>query len=126
VDDSEFVIADGSGLSRENRLSADALTRVLIHLASGPYWEIYKSSLAVGGLNGTIENHFWEKKYRGRVLAKSGFIHAVRALSGTVHTDGGDYIFSFLANKAGNGARNAIDAAVKAVVDWGARTAGRR
>jgi D-alanyl-D-alanine carboxypeptidase/D-alanyl-D-alanine-endopeptidase (penicillin-binding protein 4) len=120
VDEREFVIADGSGLSRDNRLSANALTRVLMHLATGADWEFYKSSLAVGGLDGTIENHFWEKQYRGRVLAKSGYIQAVRALSGVVRTDSGDYIFSILANKAGSGARTAIDSAVKAVIDWGA------
>lgn len=118
VDEGEFVIADGSGLSRDNRLSASALTRVLMHLAAGPDWEFYQNSLAVGGLDGTIENHFWEKKYRGRVLAKSGYIQAVRALSGIVRTDSGDYIFSILANKAGSGARSAIDSTVKAVIDW--------
>jgi len=125
VDEREFVVADGSGLSRDNRLSANALTRVLMHLAAGADWEFYESSLAVGGLDGTIENHFWEKKYRGRVLAKSGYIQAVRALSGVVRTDSGDYVFSILANKAGSGARTAIDSAIKAVIDWGVRPAVR-
>lgn len=121
LDDGDFAISDGSGLSRDNRLSAKVLTRVLSHLASGPTWEFFKSTLAVGGFDGTMKHHFWEKKYRGRVLAKSGYIMAVRALSGVVRTDSGDYIFSFLANKGGNGARLTIDAAVKAVVDWAAR-----
>ena len=121
VADSEFVIADGSGLSRDDRLSANALTRVLVHLSSLPSWEFYERSLAVGGIDGTIGNHFWERKYRGRIMAKSGYIQAVRALSGIVRTESGDYIFSILANKGGNGARSAIDAAVKAIVDWGAQ-----
>jgi D-alanyl-D-alanine carboxypeptidase/D-alanyl-D-alanine-endopeptidase (penicillin-binding protein 4) len=123
LDEREFSIADGSGLSRANRLSAGVLSGVLLHLSATPHWEFFKNSLAVGGLDGTIENSFWEKKYRGRVLAKSGYIQAVRALSGVARTDRGDYIFSFLANKAGNGARNAIDSAVKAIIDWGARPA---
>ncbi|MGB7296445.1 MAG: D-alanyl-D-alanine carboxypeptidase/D-alanyl-D-alanine-endopeptidase, partial [Candidatus Aminicenantales bacterium] len=123
VDEREFVIADGSGLSRDNRLSANALIRILLHLAAGPDWEVYRNTLAVGGLDGTIERHFWEKDYRGRVQAKSGYIQAVRALSGVVSTDNGDYIFSFLANRAGSGARAAIDSAVKAVVDWAASPA---
>jgi D-alanyl-D-alanine carboxypeptidase/D-alanyl-D-alanine-endopeptidase (penicillin-binding protein 4) len=118
ADEGEFVVADGSGLSRDNRLSANALTRVLMHLAAGADWELYKSTLAVGGLDGTIETHFWEKKYRGRVLAKSGYILAVRALSGIIRTDSGDYVFSILGNKAGSGARTAIDGAAKAVIDW--------
>jgi D-alanyl-D-alanine carboxypeptidase/D-alanyl-D-alanine-endopeptidase (penicillin-binding protein 4) len=126
LDQREFAIADGSGLSRENRLSANVITRVLAHLSAGPNWEIYKKSLAVGGLDGTIERHFWEKKYRGRVLAKSGYIQAVRALSGIALTDSGDYLFSFLANKAGNGARTAIDSAVKAILDWRSSNPVRR
>ncbi len=120
LEPSDFSISDGSGLSRDNRLSAWALTRILMHLHAGPSWEFFKSTLAVGGLDGTIERHFWEKKYRGRVQAKSGYIMAVRALSGVAHTDSGDYLFSFLANQGGNGSRTAIDYAVKAIIDWGA------
>ncbi len=120
LEENDFSISDGSGLSRDNRLSAWVLTRVLMHLAAGPSWDFFKRTLAVGGLDGTIERHFWEKKYRGRVQAKSGYITAVRALSGVVHTDSGDYLFSFLANNAGNGSRTAIDDAVKAIIDWGA------
>ncbi|OGD21523.1 MAG: D-alanyl-D-alanine carboxypeptidase/D-alanyl-D-alanine-endopeptidase [Candidatus Aminicenantes bacterium RBG_16_63_16] len=119
IDDAEFAIADGSGLSRENRLSARALTRVLTHLSGLPDWEFYRSSLAVGGSDGTIESHFWEPLYRGRIMAKSGYITAVRALSGIVRTQSGEYIFAFLANQAGGGARTAIDNAVKALMDWG-------
>jgi D-alanyl-D-alanine carboxypeptidase/D-alanyl-D-alanine-endopeptidase (penicillin-binding protein 4) len=120
VDDAEFTIADGSGLSRENRLTANALTRVLIHLAASQDWDFYRNSLAVGGVDGTLETRFWEPLYRGRVQAKSGYIQAVRSLSGVVHTDLGDYVFSFIANQAGGGARAAIDNAVKAIMDWGA------
>jgi D-alanyl-D-alanine carboxypeptidase/D-alanyl-D-alanine-endopeptidase (penicillin-binding protein 4) len=126
IDEREFKIADGSGLSRDNRLSANALTRVLVHLSAGPCWDFFRNSLAVGGYDGTIENHFWEREYRGRVMAKSGYIQAVRALSGVVNTQGGDFIFSFLANRAGRGSRAAIDRAVKAVMDWGDKEAGLR
>jgi D-alanyl-D-alanine carboxypeptidase/D-alanyl-D-alanine-endopeptidase (penicillin-binding protein 4) len=127
ADEAEFLIADGSGLSRENRLSASALARVLMHLSFLPDWDFYRSSLAVGGIDGTLETHFWEPLYRGRVQAKSGYIEGVRALSGVVHTDGGNFVFSFIANRAGGGARAAIDDAVKAIMDWGAdRPAGSR
>jgi D-alanyl-D-alanine carboxypeptidase/D-alanyl-D-alanine-endopeptidase (penicillin-binding protein 4) len=127
VDMSEFAIADGSGLSRENRLSSSALARVLLHLAGRPDWDFYRSSLAVGGVDGTLETHFWEPLYRGRVQAKSGYIQGVRALSGYVHTDGGDFIFSMIANRGGGASRTAIDDAVKAIVDWASgRPAGIR
>jgi len=123
IGDADFVLSDGSGLSRDNRLNAWALTQVLVHLILSPDWKFFEGTLAVGGIDGTIENHFWEKAYRGRVRAKSGYLMAVRALSGVVRTDGGDYLFSFLANKGGQGTRQAIDAAVKAIMDWGAAPA---
>jgi D-alanyl-D-alanine carboxypeptidase/D-alanyl-D-alanine-endopeptidase (penicillin-binding protein 4) len=117
IGEEEFYLADGSGLCRDDRLSAWALTRILLHLAGRPDWDFFEGTLAVGGMDGTIENHFWERPYRGRVRAKSGYLRGVRALSGIVRTDGGDYIFSFLANRGGNGTRLAIDAAVKAILD---------
>ena len=124
LDDADFVLSDGSGLSRDNRLNAWALTRILLDLRRRPDWALFEGTLAVGGEDGTIEDQFREKPYRGRVRAKSGYLRAVRALSGVVRADDGDYVFSFLANKAGSGARQAIDAAVKSVVDWGAAVAG--
>jgi D-alanyl-D-alanine carboxypeptidase/D-alanyl-D-alanine-endopeptidase (penicillin-binding protein 4) len=77
----QFTLDDGSGLSRENRLSAGALCRLLEHQYHGRNREVFLSSLAIGGQDGTLEDRF-RGPLAGRVLAKSGYINGVSALSG--------------------------------------------
>jgi D-alanyl-D-alanine carboxypeptidase/D-alanyl-D-alanine-endopeptidase (penicillin-binding protein 4) len=77
----QFAIDDGSGLSEKNRLSANAISSVLLDLYKGSEWEHYKKTLAVGGIDGTIDNHFTEPKYRGKVFGKTGYIES-HAFSG--------------------------------------------
>lgn len=113
----EFYIDDGSGLSRGNKLSARAITKVLLSVYNSDDWELYKNSLAVGGTEGTIRKHFKQKKYKGKVFGKSGYINGVKSLSGVCSTADGDYIFSVLTNKANGKTRGAINSIVKAIID---------
>jgi len=113
----EFYIDDGSGLSRQNKLSANAITKVLLDAYNGKDWKLYKDSLAVGGVDGTLKRHFDEKKYKGKILGKTGYIAGVKSLSGVCSTADGDYIFSILANNTNGRTRTAINDIAKAVVD---------
>ncbi|MHC4418884.1 MAG: D-alanyl-D-alanine carboxypeptidase/D-alanyl-D-alanine endopeptidase, partial [Planctomycetota bacterium] len=115
VHEKEFHIDDGSGLSRQNKLSANAITRVLSHLYKGKNWKLYKDSLAIGGVDGTARRHFQEKKYKGKVFGKTGYIAGVKSFSGVCSTTEGDYIFSVLTNKANGPTRTAINDIVKAL-----------
>ena len=65
IDTSQFYIDDASGLSRQNELTAYAITRVLLHIYNGKNWQLYRDSLAVGGVDGTIGKYFKEQKYKG-------------------------------------------------------------
>lgn len=117
VDGSEFFIDDGSGLSRENRLSAYAITKVLLDVYNGDSWLLYKESLAAGGVDGTIRKYFREKKYKGKIFGKTGYIAGVKSFSGVCITDNGDYVFSILTNKANGKSRGAINDIAKAIFD---------
>ncbi len=117
IDEKEFHIDDGSGLSRQNKLSANAITKVLTYVYKSKDWKLYKDSLAVGGVDGTIKKYFKEKKYKGKIFAKTGYIAGVKSLSGMCTGRGGDYIFSILANNANGQTRTAINDIVKAIVD---------
>ncbi|MHC4642576.1 MAG: D-alanyl-D-alanine carboxypeptidase/D-alanyl-D-alanine endopeptidase [Planctomycetota bacterium] len=117
IDRNQFYIADGSGLSRQNELSAYAITRVLSDVYKGRDWDLYKASLAVGGVDGTISRYFKEQKYKGKVVGKTGYIAGVKALSGICTTPAGDYLFSILANKANGTTRTAINNIAKAIID---------
>jgi len=54
IEKEEFYIDDGSGLSSQNKLSANALTRVLFDVNKSRNWRFYRDSLAAGGIDGTI------------------------------------------------------------------------
>lgn len=99
IDPSEFKLDDGCGLSKENRISANALTRVLAHNFQGDYWPVFLNSLAVAGVDGTLNDRFIGTDLRGRVFAKSGYVAGVSSLSGYLKTpDDRWYAFSILFN----------------------------
>ena len=116
VPDEEFHIDDGSGLSRENRLSARTIMSVLIDLYTGPNWELYRTSLAVGGEDGTVGRYFKDSDYRGQILGKTGYISGVRSFSGVCFTDRGPYLFSILSNRSSL-SRDSINSIAKAIMD---------
>jgi D-alanyl-D-alanine carboxypeptidase/D-alanyl-D-alanine-endopeptidase (penicillin-binding protein 4) len=117
IERGEFYIDDGSGLSRENKISANAITKVLLDVYKGKNWEVYRNSLATGGVEGTIGKYFKEEKYKGKVFGKTGYISGVTSFSGICSGKEGEYIFSILANKTKGGTREAINDIVKAIID---------
>jgi D-alanyl-D-alanine carboxypeptidase/D-alanyl-D-alanine-endopeptidase (penicillin-binding protein 4) len=117
LDRNEFYIDDGSGLSRQNKLSANAITKVLSDVYKSKDWTLYKDSLAVGGVDGTISKYFKEEKYKGKVLGKTGYIDDVKSFSGICTTGQGDYIFSILANNTNSRTRKALNDIAKAIID---------
>jgi len=117
VGDEEFNLDDGSGLSQENKLSPNAITRVLLDVYNSDNWQMYKDSLAVAGVDGTISKYFYEKKYKGRIFGKTGYINRVKSFSGVCSTENGDYVFSILANGANGTTRKAINDIAKAIID---------
>jgi D-alanyl-D-alanine carboxypeptidase/D-alanyl-D-alanine-endopeptidase (penicillin-binding protein 4) len=117
IEKEEFYIDDGSGLSRENKISANAITKVLLDVYKGKNWEVYRNSLATGGVEGTIGKYFKEEKYKGKVFGKTGYIAGVTSFSGICSGKGGEYIFSILANKTKGGTREAINDIAKAIID---------
>ena len=117
ISQSEFYIDDGSGLSKQNKLSANSITKVLLDVYRSKNWKLYKDSLAVGGVDGTLARYFRGKKYKGKILGKTGYITGVKSFSGVCTNAEGNYIFSILANKANGQTRTAINDIAKAIVD---------
>ncbi len=124
IKEEEFNIDDGSGLSRQNKLSANAITTVLLDVYRGGNWQIYKNSLAVGGVDGTIARYFKEEKYKGKIFGKTGYLGNVKSFSGFCSTANGDYIFSVLANNANGRTREATNDIAKAIIDMAQSASG--
>lgn len=97
------VVSDGSGLSRENRVTPETLTRWLGALSRDPrVAEAFFGSMATTG-SGALRHRFTTRKPDNDLRAKTGYINNVRALSGIVSGPGGGggrIAFSVLVNGA--------------------------
>jgi D-alanyl-D-alanine carboxypeptidase/D-alanyl-D-alanine-endopeptidase (penicillin-binding protein 4) len=95
----ESVLADASGLSTSDRLSARAAASVLRELASGPDAAAFSTLLPRVGMDGTVHVRNLAPDVRGRVLGKDGYIEGVTSLAGYVKTaHHGVLIYSFVVN----------------------------
>jgi D-alanyl-D-alanine carboxypeptidase/D-alanyl-D-alanine-endopeptidase (penicillin-binding protein 4) len=95
-----YILADGSGLSRMNFVSAEALVNILEHLHADPVQrQGFLHALPVGGEDGTLRNRLKAAWTIGHVHAKTGSLTGARALSGYVTNRRGEtFVFSIVAN----------------------------
>jgi PBP4 family serine-type D-alanyl-D-alanine carboxypeptidase len=78
-------IVDGSGLSRLDRVTANAMAAMLKIAWSDPIVRpTLLAALPVAGINGTLEDRLRKPPARGNVLAKTGTTSDASALSGYV------------------------------------------
>ncbi|MGQ0733724.1 MAG: D-alanyl-D-alanine carboxypeptidase/D-alanyl-D-alanine endopeptidase [Acidobacteriota bacterium] len=99
VPDESYLPRDGSGLSRYDLLSADALTVLLEHVALDARHTRFRTTLPVAGVSGTLATRLRGTAAEGRVFAKTGSMSGVRTLSGYVTTlDDETLIVSILVN----------------------------
>ena len=113
VEPESYILADGSGLSRHNSVSPAALVQTLRLMAQTPQANIYRESLAVAGVSGTLEKRFTDTFVQGNLQAKTGTLSGVSALSGYLDIPGYQtLVFSIIVNHSDQSAtiqREAID-----------------
>lgn len=96
---SQYVYADGSGLSRYNYTNPRILTTILTRMLETPLAEAWKAAFPIAGEDGTLKNRMKGTAAAKNVLAKTGTIANTRGLSGYVTTaDGEPLVFSFMVN----------------------------
>lgn len=95
-----YLARDGSGLSRYDYLTPDALIGVLTYMWLNPALaEHFRSTLPVAGVSGSLANRMKGTPAEGRVFAKTGSMSQVRSLSGYVVTaEGEPLVFAFMVN----------------------------
>lgn len=129
LDRDALAQADGSGLSRYNQVAPELLTGVLLHMDRSPHRETWRAALPQGGVDGTLASRMRGTPLQGRVIAKTGTLSGVRALSGYLTTaDGEPLIFSTIVNQHIVSARDAdrvVDAALLRLAAWSRGTATR-
>ncbi len=117
-----LVLDNGSGLSREERTSAAALTQLLHEAASGPLAAPFTCSLGVAGVDGTVarlRERAPDSPVIGRAWLKTGSLRDVASIAGYVEGESGRRysVVALINHPNASAARPALDA----VLDWTAR-----
>jgi D-alanyl-D-alanine carboxypeptidase/D-alanyl-D-alanine-endopeptidase (penicillin-binding protein 4) len=101
IDPSSYMIVDGSGLSRKNLISPEAIVQLLQVMGKSPQAEIFRDSLPIAGVSGTLKNRFANTSAQGIVQAKTGTMMGVVALSGYVNVSSYEpVVFSIMVNQS--------------------------
>lgn len=101
VDPANYVLVDGSGLSRRNLVTPEAFVETLRGMAKTPAGSVYRASLPVTGKSGTLKDRFQNTSAEGIVQAKTGTLTGVVSLSGYVNSPKYEpLVFSIIVNQS--------------------------
>jgi len=115
-------VSNGSGLSRTDHISAQALERLLQYVWFSPLMPELLSSLPISGQDGTLKPDRWHA--RGFAHLKTGSLRDVAAVAGIVHAGGGHrYVLVAIVNHPNAAAARP---AIEALVEWTARQTPHR
>ncbi len=108
ISEDHYHLDDGSGLSKENKLTPEMFTRLLRYMYQHKNAGIFLKSLPIAGTDGTLKKRMKEEPYKSRIRAKTGYVNGTSTLSGYVKTLDEEVIaFSILVNKIKGSARPA-------------------
>jgi D-alanyl-D-alanine carboxypeptidase/D-alanyl-D-alanine-endopeptidase (penicillin-binding protein 4) len=112
----ELTLANGSGLSREEHVSAHSLADLLQNANASPVAQVFVASLPVAGVDGTMRNRLRNEPVLGNAHIKTGTLNDVRAIAGYVAADDGQsyVVVSFINSRHASQARAAHDA----LLEW--------
>jgi len=96
----EYVVQDGSGLSYGDRLTAEGVVSLLGDMWLRPEFRPYYDSLAIAGVDGTLDERMRGTAAAGNARAKTGTLDIAVCLSGYVESaDEHRVAFSILVNR---------------------------
>ena len=103
--ETNFSLADASGLSRSNKISASALVKILaIGSQDFDFSPEFISSLGIAGVDGTLKEKFKDENIKRRIRAKTGTLRGVNALAGFgAPKNGRPIVFSVIVNSSQKG-----------------------
>lgn len=99
VDPSSLSLTDGSGLSRNDMITAEATLQMLIYMHQHRYAAAFREALPIAGVDGTLRNRMKGTAAENNVRAKTGTLSAASSLSGYVTSASGErLVFSIMVN----------------------------
>ena len=90
LDSEKLTLDNGAGLSREARMTAGQIAKLLRYAYSSPYMPEYLSSLSLSGMDGTLGRRFRNSALAGKAHIKTGSLDDVNAIAGYVQSRSGN------------------------------------
>ncbi len=121
IEEGDVVLFDGSGLSRRDLVTPQAVVKLLTYIAQQPWAEAFRSTLPVAGEDGTLSDRMKGTPAAGHIWAKTGSLDHVRSLAGyatSVH--GAQMIFAIFGNNhnlRGKAATSIVDAICATMIE---------
>lgn len=114
VGNDDIYLNDGSGLSRNDMITANASVQLLTFMTKHRYFTAFRDALPIAGVDGTLRTRMRGTPAENNVRAKTGSLSSVASLSGYVTTAAGEHlVFSMMLNNYPDAAalrRDSIDA----------------
>ncbi len=99
VSPSSLVLSDGSGLSRNDMVTAEATLQLLTYMHGHRYASVFRDALSIAGVDGTLRNRFKGTAAENNLRAKTGTLSSASSLSGYVRDAAGEELaFSIMVN----------------------------
>ncbi|MEP7185441.1 MAG: D-alanyl-D-alanine carboxypeptidase/D-alanyl-D-alanine-endopeptidase [Rhodanobacter sp.] len=96
---SASLIGEGTGLSRRDLVTPNAMARLLTYLAALPYADMIRDALPIAGVDGTLAGHMRGTAAENNVHAKTGSMSYVHCLAGYVTSAAGEHLaFAIMLN----------------------------
>jgi D-alanyl-D-alanine carboxypeptidase/D-alanyl-D-alanine-endopeptidase (penicillin-binding protein 4) len=99
-----LVLSDGSGLSRNDMITAEASVQLLTFMSRHRYANVFRDALPIAGVDGTLRTRLKNTPAENNLRAKTGSLSSAASLSGYVTTAAGEKLaFSIMVNNYENG-----------------------
>jgi len=99
-----LVLGDGSGLSRNDMITAEASVQLLMFMHRHRYAEAFRAALPIAGVDGTLRNRLKNTLAENNLRAKTGSLSSAASLAGYVTTAAGEKLaFSIMVNNYPDG-----------------------
>ena len=124
--ESDLALNDGSGLSRNDMITANATVQLLTYMSKHKYFAQFRDALPIAGVDGTLRTRMKGTPAEGNLRAKTGSLSSVASLSGYVTTAAGEHlVFSMMLNNYPDASalrRDSIDAIAVLLASFAGKT----